>query len=36
MKMIAGAFLRASWKSLRIREAPTPANISTKAEALCE
>ena len=36
MKTIAGAFLRASAKSLRMREAPRPANISTKADALCE
>ena len=36
MKMIDGAFLRAVSKSLRMREAPSPANISTKAEALCE
>ena len=36
MKTIAGAFLRASWKSLRMREAPSPANISTNAEALWE
>ncbi len=36
MKTIAGAFLRALSKSLRIRAAPRPANISTKAEALCE
>jgi hypothetical protein len=35
MKMMAGAFLRASWKSLRMRAAPSPANISTNAEALC-
>ena len=36
MKMIAGAFLRASSKSLRMRAAPSPANISTNAEALDE
>ena len=36
MKMIAGACLRAVSKSLRMREAPRPANISTKAEAGCE
>ena len=36
MKMIDGAFLRAVSNSLRIREAPRPANISTKAEALWE
>jgi hypothetical protein len=36
MKMIAGAFLRAVAKSLRIRDAPRPANISTNADALCE
>ena len=36
MKMIAGACLRAVSKSLRMREAPTPANISTNAEAGCE
>ena len=35
MKMIDGAFFRASWKSLRMRAAPSPANISTKADALC-
>ena len=35
MKMIAGACFRASSKSLRIRAAPRPANISTNAEALC-
>ena len=35
MKTIDGAFLRASSKSLRIRAAPRPANISTNAEALC-
>ena len=34
MKMIAGAFLRASVKSLRMRAAPRPANISTKDDAL--
>src|SRR5437667_449076 len=33
---IDGACLRASSKSLRMRAAPRPANISTKAEALCE
>jgi hypothetical protein len=36
MKTIAGACLRARSKSLRMREAPRPANISTKADALCE
>ena len=36
MKMIAGACLRAVSNSFRIREAPSPANISTKAEALWE
>ncbi len=36
MKTIAGAFLRASSKSLRILAAPSPANISTNEEALCE
>ena len=36
MKMIEGAFLRASSKSLRMRAAPRPANISTNADALCE
>ena len=36
MKMIAGAFLRASSNSFRIRAAPSPANISTKADALDE
>ena len=36
MKTIAGAFWRASSKSLRMREAPSPANISTNADALCE
>ena len=36
MKMIAGECLRASSKSLRIRAAPSPANISTNDEALCE
>ena len=35
MNTIEGAFLRASSKSLRIRDAPRPANISTNAEALC-
>ena len=35
MKMIEGAFFRASSNSLRIRAAPSPANISTNAEALC-
>ena len=35
MKMIDGAFSRASSKSLRMRAAPRPANISTNAEALC-
>ena len=36
MKMIAGACLRAVSNSLRMRDAPSPANISTKAEAGCE
>ena len=36
MKMIEGAFLRAVAKSLRMREEPRPANISTNAAALCE
>src|SRR5215831_15478072 len=36
MKTIAGAFFRASWKSDRIRAAPSPANISTKDDALAE
>ena len=36
MKTIDGACLRASSKSLRMREAPRPANISTNAEAVCE
>ena len=36
MKMIEGAFFAASWKSLRMRAAPRPANISTNDEALCE
>jgi hypothetical protein len=36
MKTIAGAFLRASAKSLRIRAAPRPANISTNEAALAE
>ena len=35
MNTIEGAFLRASSKSFRMRAAPRPANISTKAEALC-
>ena len=34
MKMIAGACLRASSKSFRMRAAPRPANISTNADAL--
>ena len=36
MNTIAGAFFRASLKSLRMRAAPRPANISTNeaAEAL--
>ena len=34
MKTIEGAFLRASSKSFLIRAAPSPANISTNAEAL--
>ena len=33
MKMIAGAFFRASLKSLRMRDAPRPANISTNDDA---
>ena len=33
MKTIAGAFLRASLNSRRMREAPRPANISTNDEA---
>ena len=33
-RMIAGAFLRASAKSLRMRAAPRPANISTNDDAL--
>ena len=36
MKMIDGARLRASSKSLRILAAPSPTNISTKADALWE
>ena len=36
MKMIEGAFLRAAAKSLRMRDAPRPANISTNADALWE
>ena len=36
MNTIAGAFLRASAKSLRMRAAPSPANISTKPDALAE
>ena len=36
MKTIEGAFERATSKSLRMREAPRPANISTNADALCE
>ena len=36
MKTIAGAFLRASSNSLRMRAAPRPANISTNDEALAE
>ena len=36
MKTIAGAFLRASAKSLRMRAAPRPANISTNEAALAE
>jgi hypothetical protein len=35
MNTIAGAFLRASSNSFRMRAAPSPANISTKADALC-
>ena len=34
MKMIAGAFFRASLKSRRMRAAPRPANISTNEDAL--
>ncbi len=36
MKMIAGAFLRASPNSRRMRAAPRPANISTNDAADCE
>ena len=36
MKMIAGACLRASRNSRRMREAPRPANISTNEAADCE
>ena len=36
MNTIAGAFLRASMNSLRMRAAPRPANISTNADALDE
>ena len=36
MKTIAGACLRASRKSLRMRAAPSPANISTNDDALAE
>ena len=36
MKRMAGAFLRASSKSFRMRAAPRPANISTNDEALAE
>ena len=36
MKTIAGAFLRASSNSLRMRAAPRPANISTNDDALAE
>ncbi len=36
MKTMAGACLRAVSKSLRMRDAPTPANISTKLDADCE
>jgi len=36
MKTIAGWLRRAVSKSLRMREAPRPANISTNADALCE
>ena len=36
MNTIAGACLRASTKSLRIRAAPRPANISTNDDALAE
>ena len=36
MKTIAGAFLRAVAKSLRMRAAPRPANISMNEDALCE
>ena len=36
MKTMAGSLRRAFSNSLRMRAAPRPANISTKAEALCE
>ena len=36
MKTIAGACFRASAKSLRMRAAPRPANISTNEDALAE
>ena len=36
MKMIAGAFLRASSNRRRMRAAPRPANISTNDDADCE
>ena len=36
MNTIEGEFLRASSKSLRIRAAPSPANISTNDAALAE
>jgi hypothetical protein len=35
MKMIAGACLRATRKSRRMRAAPSPANISTNDDADC-
>ena len=35
MKTIDGAFLRASSNSVRMRAAPSPANISTNDDALC-
>ncbi len=34
MKMIAGWFLRAVWKSFRILAAPRPLHISTNEDAL--
>ena len=36
MKMIAGAFLRASWNRSRTRAAPTPTIISTNSDPLIE